>query len=412
MASEKQISLHEIKEEMKDTMGSFYTVLEATTKRNTELELELKGLSKKFDELKRLQDIVAQRPERGAMYDGVKGRSEGMKAFASYVLKGARAKAEFKTNYVSDMWDVKSFPSEVKGVGGLVEDTTGQILVPEEVQAEIIRVLPTLVIMRGLCSKMTLNSNRIRYRTIDEVTMGWGKLETQNFPYTMVAPQASTQTPADHYQYVEDLYGLVKMGEDLLMDSDNNLETILADSFSRAIAAAEDAAFIAGTGHAASQPLGVFDSASGIDRVVAGQNGGVTVDDFLSLIYALDPRYRVNASFIVNNSTELVLRQLKDGHGAYLWQPTVQAGRPNTFLGYPIYNQVSVPTIPNAGTQRDVAAFGDFMAGYRILDHQSMGLTRLNELYAESGLVGFRMQRRVGGSPIRTAAMKVLRVPA
>jgi len=34
-----------------------------------------------------------------------------------------------------------------------------------------------------------------------------------------------------------------------------------------------------------------------------------------------------------------------------------------------------------------------------------MLLQRLDELYAEAGLVGFKVHKRVGGGPIRPAAM-------
>jgi HK97 family phage major capsid protein len=57
-----------------------------------------------------------------------------------------------------------------------------------------------------------------------------------------------------------------------------------------------------------------------------------------------------------------------------------------------------------AGTEGVIAAFGDFKAGYHILDHSSgMTVQRLVELYAESGLAGFKVHKRVGGYCIRPA---------
>lgn len=109
----------------------------------------------------------------------------------------------------------------------------------------------------------------------------------------------------------------------------------------------------------------------------------------------------------MNSQTELFIQKLKDTTGQYLWQPSVQAGRPATFLGYPVYNQEDVPGIA-AGNKAVI--FGDFKAGYRILDRQNTSLTRLNELYAEQGLVGFRVKYRVGGAVVRPEAIKVLRV--
>src|SRR5690606_14281447 len=123
-------------------------------------------------------------------------------------------------------------------------DGTGQILIPEELESEIYRELPKLTVIRSLATVRQTRSDRIRRRSLTEVTGGWGKLETGT-PIT-----ESTLVPSEEYQYIEDLYALTKIGEDELMDTDVALESIVADSFSRAIAEAEDTAFVIGTGHA------------------------------------------------------------------------------------------------------------------------------------------------------------------
>lgn len=115
---------------------------------------------------------------------------------------------------------------------------------------------------------------------------------------------------------------------------------------------------------------------------------------------------------IVNSKTELALRLLKDSNDQYLWQPSLQQGRPATFAGYPIYNQEDVPQIPATGTAADVAIFGDIRSGYRIIDRLGMTVQRLVELYAESGLVGFKVHYRVGGGVIKPDALRILKVPA
>ena len=53
------------------------------------------------------------------------------------------------------------------------------------------------------------------------------------------------------------------------------------------------------------------------------------------------------------------------------------------------------------GTSEVMDIFGDFQRGYRILDGKGFGIQRLSELYAEAGLVGFKVHARVGGYPIR-----------
>ena len=93
--------------------------------------------------------------------------------------------------------------------------------------------------------------------------------------------------------------------------------------------------------------------------------------------------------------------------GGFLWQPSVILGRPNTFLGFPMYTQDNIGTL--AGTEQVIMAFGNFEAGYKILDHASnMSIQRLVELFAEAGLVGFKVHKRVGGYCVRPANKSIV----
>jgi HK97 family phage major capsid protein len=263
--------------------------------------------------------------------------------------------------------------------------------------------------MRELATVRTIQTNRIRRRSLTEVAVGWGKLETGD----QVLTDSMPSTPTEEYSYVEDLYGLAKIGEDEFDDSDVNLEAFVRDSFARALGEAEDTADAVGTGHANNQPVGIFSgtAATGIATVLAGGvvADGTSVDDYLALIYAVPAQYRRNGSFIMASSTELLISTKKDGNGQYLWQPSVQAGRPNSFKGYAIHNQEDIPAV---AANALVASFGDYKAGYRILDRQGMTVQRLVELYSEAGMVGFKVKRRTGGDVVRPNAIRILKAPA
>jgi len=86
--------------------------------------------------------------------------------------------------------------------------------------------------------------------------------------------------------------------------------------------------------------------------------------------------------------------------------PAVYAGAPNTFLGRPIYADDEMGTLDD--TAAVIAIFGDFQRGYRILDRKGIGIQRLSELYAEAGLVGFKVHARVGGYCIRSANKSIV----
>ena len=286
----------------------------------------------------------------------------------------------------------------------LVEDDTGQYLISPVITSEIDREVAKLCIMRGLCSQRTIAKNRLQVREIGEVSVGWGKLETGT------EPTESTLLPtAPVLKYVEDIYGLSKIGEDELRDSDIDLANLLIDSFSKAIAASEELAFVAGTGHDNQQPAGfTVDPTLVAATVTTAAAGAVKVEEFLEMVYTCESKFRRDGVFLVNSITALALRNLraKDAsatyEGPFLWQPSLIAGQPPTFIGYPIYTQDDMATL--AGTAQVIAAFGNFKEGYKILDHAGgMTIQRLVELYSEAGLVGFKIHKRVGGYCIRPA---------
>ena len=281
----------------------------------------------------------------------------------------------------------------------LVEDATGQYLVSPVITTEIERVVAELVTVRRLASKRTIDKDRLQVRGMAEVTMAWGKLETGS------DISESDPTPsAPVYKYAEDMYGLSKIGEDELADSDIELANYLSDSFGRAIAETENLAFVAGTGHGNQQPDGIIADATLIAATqTTVASDAVIVEDFLKMVYAVPASMRKGSTFLVNSLTELALRNLReksDGthEGAFLWQPKVAEGAPNTFLGYAIECEDNMPTIVGGAI---VAIFGNFQKGYKILDRKGISIQRLSELYAEAGLIGFKCHYRTGGYLIK-----------
>lgn len=366
---------------------------EQEKKHNVEMSAEWKtkeeAMMKRLDELEtKVQRAAFMGAANGAQKTLEDEKAMAMKAaFFAWVRKGKS----------------KLGPEELKA---LVEDATGEILVPEVLEAEIYRELPKLTVIRGLATVRTITKgDKIRRRSLTEVIVGWGKLETGT-PVT-----ESTTTPSEAFQYVEDAYGLTKVGEDELADTDVALEPIITDSFARAYAEQEDTGFIVGVGHASQQPEGILNGAV-VTRVNAGQTGAITLDDLIKVAYAVPEQYERNGVYIVRSNTVQAMRLMKDSNGQYLWQPTVAAGQPPTFNGHPVYRQNDIPAVPASGTAADVCIFGDVRAGYRIVDRLGMTMQRLNEKYIEQGLIGFLAHRRVTGGVIRANALRILHVPA
>jgi len=399
----------EIKEEIMQVLtqmrAEHKTAVESATKSGETLSAEAKAniekMNKKIDDLEfRLnkQALVLPGAEKGAKSEEQKARSA---AFYKW-LRNGKAGME---------------PAERKA---LVEDATGLILVPEDLEAEIIRAIPALAPLRGICNVRNTNRDKVRVRSLTDVTVGWGKLETG----TLISE--STMVPTDEYIYAEDLYGLTKVGEDELMDTDANLQSIIAQSFAEAIAAAENTAFAVGTGHTYKQPAGIA-----VDSVLrtslesgcgAGDDATYGIswatddtpifEDIIKCEYKLPTQYLNGASWLMNRKDERKLRVLRAGgytatDGPWLWQPSLQVGQPNAIDGYPVYtcSDIGDSALTTAVTN---VVFGNFKMGYMIVDRQGITLQRLDELYAESGLVGFKVHFRVGGGLVRYPAFQII----
>jgi len=399
--------------ELKEFSEKIANTWEQMKAKNDEVIAESKKITDaRAEDKATLEKMSAAMDGYKAQLDELGTKLERAKMQVDHELKTPEQKAQIKAFYKFLRVGKKGMePDERKA---LVEDTTGLYAVPEEIESEIIRALPQYNVFRQLASSRTTTRDKLRKRTITEVSMGWGKLETG----TEITE--STLVPATDYIYAEDLYGLTKVGEDELMDTDANLQAIIADSFAVARANAEEAAFVIGTGHTYSQPCGIAVDTTLISGLTAAENttgtygiswatdDTVTLDELLEAEYALPAQYLRGSAWLMHRKTELAARVLKEATtGAYLWQPSLTAGEPNNFDGYPVFNNSSLqyPADTVEGTN---IIFGNFKLGYKIIDRMGMSIQRLDELYAEAGLIGFKAHFRVGGDVIRHAAFQVI----
>jgi HK97 family phage major capsid protein len=127
--------------------------------------------------------------------------------------------------------------------------------------------------------------------------------------------------------------------------------------------------------------------------VTAASATDISADEVIELYHSLKRAYRTNASFLMNDSTALIIRLKKETTGQYIWQPGLVAGRPDTLLGKPVYISDAMPT---AAISAKSLLFGDF-SYYTIADRSPRTFVRLNELYAANGQVGFRGVQRTDG---------------
>jgi len=80
------------------------------------------------------------------------------------------------------------------------------------------------------------------------------------------------------------------------------------------------------------------------------------LDDLITLQYSAAAPYRMNGVWIMANGAISKTRKFKDSNGQYLWQPAVQLGQPDIFLGKPVYEDPNLAT-PASVTKSVI--FGD-----------------------------------------------------
>lgn len=277
-------------------------------------------------------------------------------------------------------------------------DADGGYLVPEEFENQIIVGLDEANVIRSLAKVITTHHDRKIPIAVGHSTATW---TAENAAFTESNPTFG-QKQIDAFKLTD----LIRVSVELLQDAAFPLEQYIANEFARAFGIAEEQAFCVGTG--VNQPTGIFTASGGAVGVTSASATAITVDEIISLVYALKSPYRRNAKFLMNDATVSLLRKLKDNNGAYLWQPSVQAGQPDKLLGYGLYTSPYVPTV-EAGAF--AIAFGDFQ-NYWIGDRAGRTVQRLNELYATNGQVGYVATERVDGKVILAEGIQLLQMKA
>ncbi len=279
-------------------------------------------------------------------------------------------------------------------------DSEGGYLVPDEFERTLVEALEEENIFRRLANVITTASGDRKIPVVaSKGTASWIDEEG-------VIPESDDsfgQVSIGAYK----LGTMIKVSEELLNDSVFQLEPYISREFARRIGNKEEEAFFIGDG--SGKPTGILAATGGAQLGVTTAGAtAITLDEVLDLFYSLKAPYRNKSVFIMNDSTVKAIRKLKDGQGQYLWQPSIQAGTPDTILNRPLFTSSYVPAI-EAGAK--TIAFGDF-SYYWVADRQGRVFKRLNELFAVTGQVGFVATQRVDGKLILPEAIKVLQQKA
>jgi HK97 family phage major capsid protein len=368
-----------------DALEASFEAFERNDEGLAELREEMAQLKARMD----AQAVAAARPA----LSGVKG--EGSPFVDKYLRKGLETGVELKA---------------VTGVS----DAAGGYAVPEEIDATIDRLLISASPIRAIANVVKVGSAGYRKLVTSGGTpSGWvseiaGRPETDTPVFHEVAPPSG------------ELYANPAASQAMLDDAAFDVEAWLAAEIANEFARAEGAAFVAGSG--VNQPKGFLSqpaTAEGdgirafgtLQFVPSGAAGafasGAPQDRLIDLVQALRPPYRQGAVFVMNSATASVIRKFKTADGAFLWQPGLVTGQPDTLLGHPL---VEAEDMPDMAANSLSIAFGNFKAGYLIAERSETQILR--DPYTHKPFVHFYATKRVGGQVSNSEAIKLMKFTA
>ena len=188
----------------------------------------------------------------------------------------------------------------------------------------------------------------------------------------------------------------------MLEDSGVDLESFIEDAFATALGDKEEEAFFTGDGNG--KPTGIVYQAEVAEEVTVDE---LNLDTALDLMYSVKRSYRENgAVFIMSEEAYLILRKQKVRDGKYVWSRDLRDSEPDTLFGVPVYVTKNLRELANGNV---AMLYGDF-SYYWIGDRGKRKMKRLEERYAEQGLVAFITSQRVDAKLVLPEAVKSVKI--
>lgn len=183
---------------------------------------------------------------------------------------------------------------------------------------------------------------------------------------------------------------IIPVANELISDAGFDIESVLAEQAGNAIGFGVNAAMTTKL---------VTAAGSG----VVGGTTTITADQLIDLTYSVDGAARrlPGVGFMVSTSTLGAIRKLKDGDGTYLYQ--VNVGAPDTFAGYPIFEN---PAVANIGTGAKSVLFGH-LPSFKIAT-TGLQVAVSADAYFANDTTGYRFTYRVDGGLTHAAHVKYL----
>lgn len=289
----------------------------------------------------------------------------------------------------------------------------GGFLVPDEIAEKVNKRLKYLSPMRALAKVIKISSNSVDILTdTKSFDAGWSGSDEEERLETDTPELRKIKIP------VWEIYARPKATQALLDDAQIDIESWIVNKIAEKFAALENHAFVNGNGN--QQPKGflAYDSEAQevrdfgvLQHFNTGANGSFRNDEtaltvLIDMACSLKPIYVKNAKWIMSRSALAVVRKIKNSDGQLIWQASLSEATPSTLLGYPVILDDDMPALSNESATTSIA-FGDFRAGYQIVDRQELNLLR--DPYSAKPFVEFYATKRTGGGVVDFDAIKLLK---
>ena len=310
--------------------------------------------------------------------------------------KSGRASDEYKKAFWNQMRGRSSY--EIRNALQVGELSEGGYTVPDEFDKQLNEGLEDENIMRGLVHIIRTGSGEHKIPIVASHGTGSWVEEEQQIPES---DDAFSQVTLTAHKFAT----MIRISRELLNDSTFDLAAYISHEFVRRAGAAEEQAILTGDG--SHKPIGLLHDTLGAQvGVTTASATAITADELIDMQHSLKSGYRRKAVWIMTDATISAIRKLKDGQGQYIWQPGIKEGAPDMLFNQRVLMSNYMPLI---ATGNKVILYGDF-SYYWLAEREGRTLERLNELYAVTDQVGFKMTERLDGRLILPEAVKCLQM--
>ena len=307
-----------------------------------------------------------------------------------------RASDEYKKAF----WNLMRGKSvrEARNALQVGELSEGGYTVPDSFEHQLIEGLEDENIMRPLVHVISTGSGEHKIPIVASHGSGAWIEEEQQIPES---DDAFTQISLSAHKFAT----MIRISRELLNDSAFDMASYIAHEFVRRAGAAEEQAIISGDG--AHKPIGLLHDTLGAEvGVTTASTTAITADELIDLQHSIKSGYRRKACWIMNDATIAAIRKLKDSMGQYIWQPGIKEGAPDTLFNQKVLMSNYMPLV---ATGNKVILYGDY-SYYWLAEREGRTLERLNELFAVTDQVGFKLTERLDGRLILPEAVKCMKM--